>query len=925
MGALDEMLAKWRDNPDAGTTLALCTYLGTSRREDLIREVGSTAEAWHKGDAQVMLAIGRMYLDSALLQEAQAALVVAGKLSQADPSPYRYLGEVLLRRGDATRAEKVLSRALQIGGAEADTRMWHDRAVVYVALQTRVGMRAVADEIGRTIPKRMSIPPPTLGLEEGERPAPRAPQNVAPRIPPPPKLVSSMPPPLPPAPMPAFRSIEPSDGDIPTGRFDVPDAGGPSRDALATIVTPAAGHSGLPPPPSVPPPPFRAGPRFGAPSPNRSPLASSLPVALPPPVGPRSRNGHAAPTEFDDSAHPAAETVLEHLARVGVYERGGGSPPAWTAPTRARQRGTWFFATLITLAGAAGYGAFSYVRHLRLERMATARRMEAQVTRQLETGNLDNLRRTDAELSQVFDLDSRSKTAAILWLRNRVLSVLVLPGQSQGIESGLARCTTLGIDDARTAFGRIGSFLSEGDLAGAAAVLSKWDEKSKDDPFYHLVAAAMLERAGDNRAMGRYQQAFHLDPDLNIARLFHAELVTLELGPDAGRPFVEDVVKRLGDAPASHALVGLVWALDSNAGDLPDSGRVTDADRAKLPTQLAAIPGLVNARVAAREGHTDQATAALDLALSAVQTPALATTIGRMAIELGDIALARKATLTALSYSALYPGARSLAARVALLGGHIDEAKKAIQELDAKSPEVAVVRAAVAYESLDLSELDAAVQAMGSTDGAASALAVGSGIVLGRKYPTPAALGALAVPGVPWGDFVAVDAALDTGNMELAQKIAARWGDRASTPTYALRRSRLLRYEGKNADAALASADAVVPGEVTPRVLVERLYALLAARDVAGARAFLSQYPAVLGPMTDFLKVSTDVADDNSSRAKALAARLEPPPPDSPLLYDLIAARAFTEVSDRRAKSLVRALLRAAPKHPDVLAIAEMK
>ena len=107
MGALDELLGRWRENPDTGTTLALCTYLGTSKREELIREVGSTAEAWHKDDPQVMLAVGRMYLDAGLLPEAQATLVTAGKLVPDNASAYRYLGEVLLRRGDAARAEAV--------------------------------------------------------------------------------------------------------------------------------------------------------------------------------------------------------------------------------------------------------------------------------------------------------------------------------------------------------------------------------------------------------------------------------------------------------------------------------------------------------------------------------------------------------------------------------------------------------------------------------------------------------------------------------------------------------------------------------------------------------------------------------------------------------------------------------------------------
>ncbi len=75
MSALDELLASWRANPDAESTLALCSYLGGSGREEIIREVGTSAEAWHLNDAEVMLAVGRMYLDADLLAEAQAALV----------------------------------------------------------------------------------------------------------------------------------------------------------------------------------------------------------------------------------------------------------------------------------------------------------------------------------------------------------------------------------------------------------------------------------------------------------------------------------------------------------------------------------------------------------------------------------------------------------------------------------------------------------------------------------------------------------------------------------------------------------------------------------------------------------------------------------------------------------------------------------
>ncbi len=109
-----------------------------------------------------MLAVGRMHLDAGFLAEAQASLVAAGKANGRDPQPFRFLGEVLLRRGDAQRAEKVLARALQFNPNDAEARLWHDRSVLYSALQKRVGVEAVAAEVLRTLPKQNSIPPPTM-------------------------------------------------------------------------------------------------------------------------------------------------------------------------------------------------------------------------------------------------------------------------------------------------------------------------------------------------------------------------------------------------------------------------------------------------------------------------------------------------------------------------------------------------------------------------------------------------------------------------------------------------------------------------------------------------------------------------------------------------------------------------------------------
>jgi hypothetical protein len=49
MRALDELLNSWRANPDADATVAVCSYLGSSKRDELIREVGASAETCTPG------------------------------------------------------------------------------------------------------------------------------------------------------------------------------------------------------------------------------------------------------------------------------------------------------------------------------------------------------------------------------------------------------------------------------------------------------------------------------------------------------------------------------------------------------------------------------------------------------------------------------------------------------------------------------------------------------------------------------------------------------------------------------------------------------------------------------------------------------------------------------------------------------------
>jgi tetratricopeptide (TPR) repeat protein len=195
MRALDELLAAWRANPDADATVTLCAAIGTSGRIKLLREVGEQVEAQHGANARVMLALGCMYLDAGLLAESQTALVAAAKADPQDPAPFRWLGEVLLHRGDAARAQRVLERAIELGQTDPATRLAYDRATVWLPVQERGGMKSVVAEVDRTLQGRLTpdfgdldaptvprVPPAILEPDFSGQEAPSAPRETAARV-----------------------------------------------------------------------------------------------------------------------------------------------------------------------------------------------------------------------------------------------------------------------------------------------------------------------------------------------------------------------------------------------------------------------------------------------------------------------------------------------------------------------------------------------------------------------------------------------------------------------------------------------------------------------------------------------------------------------------------------------------------------------
>lgn len=966
---LEEVLALWRANPDGETTIALCALLGSSGREMLVREVASRAERDHGGDARVLLAVGRMCLEAELLSEAQSALVLAGKSAPRDPQPFRALGEVLLRRGDAERSRRLFQKAIELGGEDPETRLWLDRTVAFAAVQKRVGVDGVAAEVARGI-GAASDPGAPSWTDEPETLV-RSPAPQGPAVPdspsgkrPPPRPVRPPPPPSKTAAgATAGASLQAkavSSGALPgvdskgTGpglalgpKAPVPEAPLPEAPGVPAVAVAATGlvTSSLPSSPAN----FW---NYGATAPTISErLASDAPVQgerLPPvnlgngeidpstivtPVLQRTvdpRMYASAPSAVGGAvgSPPEPRLVLRHLAKVGLYEPDQGATLDWEPSARHRTRGSWVLLGATLIIFATGLGAYVFASRVKAERVAIARRDTEEISVLLSSGGLVELQATDAKLSRIFDLDSRSTRGAKLWLQNRVLRSFWLREESRGINSAEQRARSVGVPPAEVVYGRIASFLVEGDVAGAAGVIKEWEAPAARDPWFQLAAGVALEVAGEPRAAERYRIARQLDPALFPADLLLARLVLIEEGVEAGQPLVEQATKKMGDRPATRALRALAWAIATERGTsstVPFTA-LRSGDEAELPLPLRVVPHLVRAVQAIERDERSHAVEEIRAGLDDVTTPAVATELGVLAFRSGDELLARKAALLALRFSGLYPRARVLAARVALLGGRLDEALRAIEKVDAKSLDAARVRAAVAYERLDGLQLNAALQVLAADGGdrELAALRLAPSVLSGASAPDSDRVQDLALPAVLWGESVAFDVALDTGRIDLGRTLERVSRDRAGNhPSFALRAARLARYLGKLEEAQRLSEVALAGSPPAARAVVERFFVLAAAGQPDAARELAQKYSTIVEDAPGYFDVLISAMAGRKSEAVVKAAKLPLPPDDAPLLRKVIAARAFALTKDLRAAQYLSEQLRAHPDHPDLKLAAE--
>jgi tetratricopeptide (TPR) repeat protein len=1020
MQALDELLARWRKNPDPESTLALCAHLGTSHQAELMREVANTAEAWHRENHSVMLSVGRMYLDAGLLAEAQAALIQAGKLEPNDAEAYRYLGEVLLRRGDAVRAEKTLARAIHTGGDTPETRLWHERSVLYVPLQKRQSLAAVADEVARTVPLHSSIPAPALSPFErrdpdgpsgaprvarrsrpplaparpagrrrsqapgasrrrGSTPPPAGPDHAAKSAPLDTLLMGRSPVPVPilhnpvhpPSPFVPSESHAPRPARAPRGAAVAPGARGAAAASpgimLSGVASATQGQAPRaqtrPPltdllrrssegllrelesvtdtqPDSEPLPGDLFRDTFSAdeqPDTVDTALAALVPVAEEPPLPAPEHAGappvpapasQFTPSTADVASGPSslsAQTVLLELARVGLYEKDSAVIPAWEAAPRPAPRRVWVMAGALVAAAALGVGGYRYAIGVQSERLAQAQVLGMRLASALDSGSPTQLRASEPDFQRLFELDSRGREAALLWLENRVLQTLLENPPTSGIESALQRARTVGIEETRLIFARVASSLAAGDLPGASATIAEWDARAKGEPYYQLLAGLTFERAGNPEALDRYRAAVALQPDLKLAHVLTARLALLSLGPVPAKSLVEIATAQLGPGAAADVLRGLEWAaspyLDGKVPTLPTGDALADLSPLMLDTLSAVL-----AVQAQREGRLEDSMAAFKRALGAGATPAMAAWIGYQALDAGDVEIARLSALKAMQLSAMHTTSHPLTARIALAEGRLDQAREAARGFDPSSRDAVLIEAVSAYENLQGRQALQLVSSLPVDPAIAStleALRESDKAISLASRPKDERLVQLASEQRLWGAVVAADLALDSGRLELAERIQRARGWDPRVPAYALRSMRLRRYLGQGAAALELVPVLSDRKQATPRALAELVLTLVGEGRAAAASTTLADMQAASGTLAPWLEAIVEAARGRQPNAAKTLAGLEPPAKSQPALEQVVALRALTAVKDRRAKAYYGQLDRRFRGHPEVLAAGQ--
>jgi len=281
----------------------------------------------------------------------------------------------------------------------------------------------------------------------------------------------------------------------------------------------------------------------------------------------------------------------------------------------------------VLFAGAAA-GGFVYLQDQKHKAHAAAEQTLAAIDVKLASIEPQAFADVERDLRRAMAQEPGSTHAAQSWLRARVLKGLLVGPSDATVESGVRRARELGIPEKDTAFAIAASYLWSDDLTGALGAIAQWDTAAAQDPYFQLVAGAVLERAGDARAQERYAAAMRLSPELFAAETGLLRCIAQDGDPKKALELARNLRQRATDRPEGIALLAFAWAKDPARGEAPREVEAAEQLGA-LPAGLRAIPhGLAAARALdARDGAA--ARVALRKGLAVAESAQMATWIGR--------------------------------------------------------------------------------------------------------------------------------------------------------------------------------------------------------------------------------------------------------------------------------------------------------
>ena len=161
--SLNARLLRFRSQPDSEDAYTLAEELIAAQRYADARSVASAAQPKDVEDGGLLLLEGRAHLLERDLVRAQAVLLRAVRVAPDLQPAYRFLGEVLLKRGDPERAARTLHRALSLDPEDAESAKLAARAE-YLAEAANDGLEALPSQVDSAFDSepaaRRTGPPP---------------------------------------------------------------------------------------------------------------------------------------------------------------------------------------------------------------------------------------------------------------------------------------------------------------------------------------------------------------------------------------------------------------------------------------------------------------------------------------------------------------------------------------------------------------------------------------------------------------------------------------------------------------------------------------------------------------------------------------------------------------------------------------------